>query len=250
VINRLLRNNAFIERSLLSALSFIKDSVYAEEIALRNGILQSISPKIKVVAFLLIIIGTLFIKDLRALLMVYAFCIILAIASKLSLKSFIARTWVFIPLFSLFIALPAIFSIFSPGEAMVTWNILGQAVSITKQGLNGALIFVVRVTTCVSFAALLSLTTKHTDLLKTLRLFGIPKIYIMVFGMCYRYIFLFVEIIENTYLAIKSRVGSRLHYEKGQRVVSWNIGNLWMRSYHLSNDVYKAMLSRGYNGEG
>jgi cobalt/nickel transport system permease protein len=58
-----------------------------------------------------------------------------------------------------------------------------------------------------------------------------------------------MEIIENTYIAIKSRVGKRIHYKKGQHVVSWNIANLWQRSYQLNEEVYKAMLSRGYRGE-
>jgi energy-coupling factor transporter transmembrane protein EcfT len=71
----------------------------------------------------------------------------------------------------------------------------------------------------------------------------------MTAGMCYRYVYLFVEIIENTYLAIKSRVGGRLHYKKGQSVVAWNIAFLWQRSYRLNEDVYKSMLSRGYSGE-
>jgi len=71
----------------------------------------------------------------------------------------------------------------------------------------------------------------------------------MVAGMSYRYIYLFVEVIENTYMAIKSRVGLRLHYKKGQKMVAWNIASLWQRSYHLNEDVYNSMLSRGYSGE-
>ncbi|MCK9572288.1 MAG: energy-coupling factor transporter transmembrane protein EcfT, partial [Candidatus Omnitrophica bacterium] len=60
---------------------------------------------------------------------------------------------------------------------------------------------------------------------------------------------LFIQIIENTYLAIKSRVGTLMHYKNGQRVVAWNIASLWQRSYQLNQDVYSAMLSRGFCGE-
>jgi cobalt/nickel transport system permease protein len=96
---------------------------------------------------------------------------------------------------------------------------------------------------------LLSITTKHFELLKVLRIFKVPQVFVMTVGMCYRYIYLFVEIIENTYLAIKSRAGTKIHYKKGQHVVAWNIAFLWQRSYQLNEDVYKAMLSRGYHGE-
>ncbi|MDD5155106.1 MAG: energy-coupling factor transporter transmembrane component T, partial [Candidatus Omnitrophica bacterium] len=64
-----------------------------------------------------------------------------------------------------------------------------------------------------------------------------------------RYIFLFIEVLQNTYLAIKSRVGFVSSVKKGQGMVAWNIASLWQRSYALHNQVYYAMLSRGYDGE-
>jgi cobalt/nickel transport system permease protein len=71
----------------------------------------------------------------------------------------------------------------------------------------------------------------------------------MTLGMCYRYIHLFIQILENTCLAIKSRTGTGIHFKKGQHIVSWNIAYLWMRSYRFNEAVYSAMLSRGYAGE-
>ncbi len=246
----MLKNNSnFIERSILGALSFLKDSVFADDYALKTGFLQSLDPRIKVVTFLLLIIQILLAKNIAILLCLYAFCLLLTCLSNIRLGFFLKRTWVFMPLFSLFIAIPALFSIFTPGETLVTWHIAGLKLIITRQGLSGAILFVMRVITSVSFAVILSITTKHFELLKVLRIFKIPQIFVMTLGMCYRYIFLFVEVIENTYLAIKSRVGKRISYKKGQHVVAWNIAYLWQRSYQLNEDVYKAMLSRGYRGE-
>lgn len=106
-----------------------------------------------------------------------------------------------------------------------------------------------RVITSVSFVVLLTLTTKNTELLKALRTFKVPQIFVVTLGMCYRYIYLFVEMLEHTFLSIKSRVGVRVHHKKGRELVAWNIANLWLKSYDLNNQVYNAMLSRGYNGE-
>jgi cobalt/nickel transport system permease protein len=245
-----LKNNSnFIERSILGALSFLKDSVFADDYALKTGLLQSFDPRIKVVTFLLLIIQILLTKNIVILLWLYAFCLLLTCLSNIRLGFFLKRTWVFMPLFSLFIAIPALFSIFTPGETLVTWHIVGLKLIITRQGLSGAVLFVMRVITSVSFTVILSITTKHFELLKVLRIFKVPQVFVMTLGMCYRYVFLFVEIIENTYLAIKSRVGTRIHYKKGQHIVAWNIAYLWQRSYQLNEDVYKAMLSRGYIGE-
>jgi cobalt/nickel transport system permease protein len=245
----LFKKNDFIERSILGALSFLKDSVLADDIASRRGLLQALDPRVKAITILLILIQVLLAKSIVVILCIYGLCLLLSVLSNIRLSYFLKRTWFFIPIFSFFIVIPALFSGFTPGNILYSRNIAGLQLAITSQGLSGALLFVARVTTCVSLAVLLSITTRHSELLKVLRVFRIPQIYVMTLGMCYRYIFLFVGILENTYIAIKSRIGKNIHYKKGQHVVAWNIGNLWIRSYHLNEDVYKAMLSRGYGGE-
>lgn len=242
-------NRNFIERSILSVLSFLQDSFFSQNISLQNGFLQSLDPRIKLATFLLFILQILFAKSIGLLFFLYAFCLVLAVFSKINLIFFLARTWIFIPLFSLFIAVPAIFSVFSPGEILATGNVLGIKFIVTKQGLDSALFFVMRVLSSVSFAVLLSITTKHFELLKVLRILKIPQIFVMTLGICYRYVYLFIEMIQNTYLAIKSRVGSFTHQKKGREIVAWNIASLWKRSNHLNEEVYRAMLSRGYKGQ-
>jgi len=222
-----MRSNNFIQRSTLAALAFLKESVFAQEYALQKGFLQSLDPRFKVITILLLIIQILFTRNIFVLIFLYTLCLLLALVSKIKLGFFLKRTWIFIPFFSLIIAIPAIFS----------------------NGLAAAFIFVMRVATCVSFVVLLSLTTRHFELLKVMRIFKIPQVFVMILGMCYRYIYLFVEIIEHMYLAIKSRVGTFVHYKSGQSIVAWNIASLWNRSVDLNEKVYQAMLSRGYRGE-
>ncbi len=233
----------------MGALSFFKESVFADEYALQKGLLQSIDPRIKTITFFLFLVSVLLTKNIFVLLACYALCLLLTYCSNICLSFFLKRTWIFIPLFSLFIAVPALFSFFTPGDALLSVKIGGLSIIITRQGLWGALLFVVRVTTAVSFVVLLSITTKHFELLRVLRVFRIPQLFVMTLGMCYRYLYLFVELVENTYQAIKSRVGTGIHYKKGQTIVAWNIAVLWQRSYRLNEQVYQAMLSRGYTGE-
>ena len=245
----MVRNSNFIERSLMSALYFLKESVMADEYAARKGFLQAVHPRIKAVTIMMFIILAILVKHIILLVFLYALCLALAYLSSVRLGLFLKRTWIFIPLFSLFIAIPAIFNIFSPGEAVARFSLLGLDLIITRQGINSAVLLVMRVAVSVSFAVLLSLTTRHFVLLKTLRVFVVPQVFVMTIGMCYRYIYMFIEIIENTYFAIKSRVGVLVAPKSGQRIVAWNIAQLWQRSYALSQDVYNAMLSRGFRGE-
>lgn len=243
------KRNNFIERSIKGALSFLKDSVFADEYALKRGWLQSLDPRVRVATMCLFVVEVLWTQDIVVVSGLYGFSLVLAYLSRIPRGLFLKRTWIFIPLFSFFIAFPALFSFFSPGEALVSFKVAGSTLVITRQGLAGAALFVARVATSVSYVILLSITTRHFEWLKVLRVFCVPQVFVMIFGMCIRYIYLFVGIVENTYVAIKSRAGIRIHHKKGQRVVAWNIASLWMRSYHLSSDVYQAMLSRGFRGE-
>lgn len=222
-----MKNNNFIQRPVIGALSFLKEIIFSEEIALRSGFLQSLDPRIKLFTFLLLIIQVLFVRSIIVLFFFYALCLLLAVISKVKLGFFLKRTLIFIPLFTLFIAIPAIFT----------------------AGLAPASIFVMRVLICVSYAVLLSITTRHFELLMVLRIFKIPQIFVMTLGMCYRYIYLFVEVIEQTYQAVKSRAGVFVHYKSGQNIAAWNVASLWNRSVKLNEEVYQAMLSRGYRGE-
>ena len=207
--------------------------------------MQSLDPRIKLSGILLLLLITMFTRSLTVLALLYLFCLLLAVLSRLRCGFFLLRTWFFIPLFSLAIAIPALFSFISPGASVASLGIF----HITQTGLHAVTFFLGRVVVSVSLAVLLSLTTRHTALLHALRAFAVPQVFVMVLGICYRYIYLFVELVENTYLAIRSRTGARIHHRQGQRIVAWNIGQLWSRSHALNEQVYGAMVSRGFRGE-
>jgi cobalt/nickel transport system permease protein len=241
-----MKSNSFVERTIIGGLSFLKDAISAQDYALKAGFLQSLDPGAKIITFLLLILQALFSTRISTLFWLYLFCLALAFFSKINLWFFLKRTWIFIPLFSLFIAIPALFG---PGDPWLIVNLAGARLIITRQGSFAAAIFVIRLLTCLSWVVLLGLTTKHFVLLKALRIFGIPQIFIMVLGMTYRYIYLFIGIVQNTYLAIKSRIGCGVKYQPGQEIVAWNIAGLWYRSVGMNEEVYKAMLSRGWSGQ-
>jgi len=105
------------------------------------------------------------------------------------------------------------------------------------------------VLTSVSLSVLLVLTSRHTALLGVLRSFRVPRIFVLTIAMCHRYIYLLIDTLLHTHRAVKSRAGSALSLEKGQRMVTWNIAALWQRSYSLHYQVFAAMVSRGYTGD-
>lgn len=241
--------NKFIERSIVGAFAFFKESVFADEYATKDAFLQKKDVRAKTASFLLLLLAVLFTGNLYFIAGLYILILVLTAFSGINLWFFLKRTWLFIPLFSLFIAIPAVFNFFSPGDPVFVISLFKLKFIVTRQGLSSASLFILRVITSVSITVLLALTTRHNQLMRVLRVFRIPQVFVMTLGMCYRYIYLFAEVVENTYLAIKSRSGNRIHHKKGREVVAWSIAGLWHRSYHLNNQVYSAMLSRGYRGE-
>lgn len=241
-----MKSNSFIERTILGGLAFWQDAFFAEEYALKKGFLQSLDGRVKLATFLLLVLQALFAAKISTLAWLYSFCLLLVVLSKIRLGFFLKRTWVFIPLFSLFIVLPAVFS---RGEPLLTLKLGWLNLAVSRQGAASAAVFLLRLVTCLSWVMLLNLTTRHFTLLKVLRVFKIPQVFVMILGMAYRYIYLFIEIIRNTYWAIKSRIGGKVEYRPGQEIVAWNIAALWERSSGLNEEVYKAMLSRGFGGQ-
>ena len=233
----------------MSALTFVKDATLCEEHANRTGFLQLLDPRIKAATFLAFLVTAVSLKSAALISWMYLFCLLLAVLSSMPIGFFLIRTWVFIPLFSLCIVIPALFSFVTPGEPVWSFYVLGIKFIVTRQGLDGAVLFVARIATSVSLVVLLSLTTRHAELLKVLRVFGVPQVFVLTVSMCYRYLYLFATMVENIFTAVRSRVGVVTHHKHGQRVVAWNIANTWNRTTQMSEDVYKAMLSRGYAGE-
>lgn len=217
----------FLERSSISALNFFKEAVFSEEIARTKGFLQAIDPRLKILLFLSLIIITCFVRNISYLVILYILSIVLAAASGVHIIFFIKRVWFFIPIFTLFIAIPAIF----------------------MHGILPAILFVLRVTACVSFAVLMTITTRHSVLLKALRSLGIPNIFTQILDMTYRYIFFFVKVFEEMHTALKARIVKKFDKRSSRRWIASRIGFLFRRSIKMGEDVYMAMIARGYTGE-
>lgn len=243
------KTSGFIERTILAVVSIIKETVSNDEIAGRNGFLQKRDPRVKCLSVTLMLVTTLLSTSTVGLAGIYTVTLVLVLMSSIGLGYYLKRTLLFIPLFSFFIVVPAIFSCITPGEPLYTIAVMNHPLSITRQGIDSAVVFFLRVLVSVSLAVLLVLTTRHHLLLKALRVFKVPQLFVMTLGMCYRYIYLLLDIIQNTYTAIRSRAGFIRSARTGRRTVAASMAGLWLKSYTLQTQTYDAMLSRGYTGE-
>jgi cobalt/nickel transport system permease protein len=245
------KKGSFIEKTLAGTSNVMRQAMFSDDVSAQNGLLQKIDPRVKILSLLGLLIATAFIRNIPALLVMYAGSLVLATASALPLGFFIKRVWLFIPIFTGIVVLPATFSFITHGHIVLPlWTWHAHQVGITSQGLAAAGLIVMRVATSVSLVVLMTLTTPWTRLLASLRALLVPKIFILIIGMAYRYIFLLLTSVTDMYTARKSRaVGNAdADHKQGQRFVTASAGALFGKAHSLSEEVHMAMVARGYTG--
>ena len=254
------RHESAIQKTIIGMSQAIRGSVFSEQIAGRPGLLQETDPRVKTVGLLGLLVVASFLRNWYIIFGLYGLALAMAAASRISLKFFTKRVWLFIPVFAGIIAIPSLFSIFRPGNQLWTiWDFggevtlgpwsLGNSLAITHQGLKGAVVLILRVATSVSLAVLLALTTRWADLLKALRVFLVPRIFVLILSMTYRYIFLILGLATDMFTARTSRLVGSSSPREDRRFIASSMATLLSKSHALSEDVYSAMISRGYTGE-
>lgn len=250
----------FLDRTLHAVANMAEQSFFSEAYARKRGLLQSIDVRIKLITVLFLLVVTSLAHAPRTLWLLSGLGLVLAALSRVPPGFFLKRVWLFVPLFSAAIVLPALLNIVTPGEPVwvlvkldrsCAWGpyTIPREIAVTRQGVWGGIIFVSRVAASVSFAVLFTLTTRWPDIFAGLRAFFVPRVFVMTLSMTYRYLFLLLRIIQDLYRARKSRTIIPLGASRERGWVASRIGFLFRRSLEMSHDVSQAMISRGYHGE-
>ncbi len=234
-----------IDKTVEEVISFIKEAVFSEKYAQNRGLLQSLDPRAKLIALLISISVVVGVGHIKTLLLLYSIPLLMATLSGIPPTYFLKRVWVFIPLFTGIIAIPAIFNVITPGRALlVIWR--SPYIAITEEGLHAAGLFTLRVATAVSYAILLTITTKWSDVMKALSDFKIPGTVITITTLTYRYIFLLINILLDSMYSRRSRLCRKLRMVESWKEAGKNMGAVFIKTQMMGEDIYYAMLSRGY----
>ena len=234
-----------VERSLASFVDALEHAFYAEESAKKNGLLQKLDPRIKIAAVFPLIVIAALARRLGVIVALFATAVVLALLSRVPLATLAKRVWLGVLIFTGFISFPALF--LTPGVAIYTLPLLGW--SVTEQGLRAAMYLIMRAETAATFSVLLVLCTPWSFVLKALRVLRLPIVLVVILGMTYRYIFLFLRNAHDMFMSRKSRLVGHLDGREQRRAATASAGVLMSKTIQLSGDVYLAMRSRGFQGE-
>jgi cobalt ECF transporter T component CbiQ len=238
----------FIEKSIAGIASGAQTVVFGEEYARRAGLLQRLDPRAKVLALATLIVVAGWAHSWAGLGLLFAVSLALAVLSSLPPAAFLKRVWLTVPLVIGVVALPATLNVVTKGEALFAlWP--GSSLSVTREGLDVAGLLALRVGVALSFAVLLTLTTRWNELLRALRALLVPKVFVIVLSMTYRYIELLLRSAAEMLTARRSRTVGPVTHREGRRYVGGAFAALFGRSVRLADDVHAAMTSRGFTGE-
>jgi cobalt/nickel transport system permease protein len=239
-----LKGEGFLTGNISSFTQALESIVVTEDLCWAPGLLQGLDPRVKVITLVLFIILVGLAQSFQILILIFMFAFLCIILSKVPRILFIKRLFIFIPIFTAVIAIPALF--ITPGIPLLS---LGGKAIITQQGAHTAGFLVMRVVDSLSLGLLLVLTTPWTKLLAALRWLRLPSLIVAVLSVTYRYIFLLLHTTNAMFLARRSRIIGGFSGNENRRWLAQALVTIMMKSQYMSEEVYLAMLSRGYQGD-
>jgi cobalt/nickel transport system permease protein len=238
------------ERLLSQIAKVIRQSLDMETISRRDGVLQRLDPRFVFIFLLSLVIVSVMLRNPLSMLLMIVLSLTLATLSKVPLGWYLKRVWLFVPLFSLVILIPSMTNLVTKGEAFgPSVQFFGLTIYLTNEGLAYAMTFILRVGAAVSLSILMVATIGWSRLMAAMAQLRFPPSFVIIMDMTYRYIHLLLDTVANMFMARKSRMVGRPNRRELREIGGSSVTNLFNKSYRMSENVYQAMISRGYTGK-
>jgi cobalt/nickel transport system permease protein len=222
----------------------ITDVLENEEIAARPGLLQRLDPRVKLLTLVLFAVTVSLVHSVWLLLALIGLTMVLAAASLVGVGSFARKVSLSAGLLALLVSLPSALQVFTPGVAVVSLGPL----SLTEPGLMGVATLVTRVVAAAGFALLVIWTMRWPDLLRALSAMRMPDVVVATLAMTQKQILTLLRTVEQMHLARESRTLTLGTTRENRAWVTERMAFVVRKSMKTADDVYDAMLSRGFTG--
>lgn len=121
-------------------------------------------------------------------------------------------------------------------------------VFVTADSLREALEILLKALGAVSAMDMMVLSTPASEMIPVLRKLHIPKLFIELMNMIYRFIFILTDVHSKLKNSAESRLGYR-DFKTACRSFGGTAGNLLVLSWKKANGYYDALISRCYEGD-
>jgi cobalt/nickel transport system permease protein len=206
-----------------------------------TSLVHSASPWTKAALLPLVVFDITVITDLRLLILILLAVLFVYWAAELPIV-LLLYWWTLPAFFVLSIAFLLIWTI--PGSSLVNFGSL----ELTVEGIAFLASLMMKALTAVTYSLVLLMTTKYNHLTHIVSQV-LPYPLNQIALLAYRFLFLTVDGLESTVVAMKTRGGLTLSgLRKSGRFYGSVFALAFIRSFDKADHVAKAMVSRGYDG--
>jgi energy-coupling factor transporter transmembrane protein EcfT len=247
-----------LEKGIRHVAEIIKTNFSQWESASKNGLFQKIDARIKILFLIFFLIIVSLKREIAPEVAIGIFVFLLALSSRLNLLRFYKKVFFLGFVFGFLIGLPSALNLVTKGE--VVFPILSlskphdfwiyhipEQIGLTKEGMYGVGMLTFRVLNSLSLTLLLLHTTPFSEVMKALKIIKIPDGLLVMMTLSYKYFFLFANTVEEMHLAKKSRLMRELGPGDARRWVAGRIAFIYGKTQKRSEDIFRAMLSRGFS---
>lgn len=248
----------FLEKGMNRLAEMIVTAYSQWESATREGFFQKIDARIKILFLVFFVVIVSLKKDVVSEVLIGMIILSIMALSRLNVFRLYRKILLLGMIFGFLVALPSAFNLFREGERLFTLFRLStsyelwiysipQEIGITREGLSGMAMLTLRVVNSLSITFLLLYTTPFPEIIRALKVFRIPDTFLIVIALTYKYLFLFAKTGEEMHLAKKSRLLRELSPHEARRWVAGRIAFIFRKARLRAEEVYKAMLCRGFS---
>lgn len=238
------RRRTFAARAASALSGAVIEVLENEEIASRPGLLQRLDPRVKLGSLVAFAVVASLVRSPWLLAALVALTLVLAAASRVPTASFARKVLLSAGLFVSVIALPATTAFVTPGLPVAT---LGP-ITFTAPGVQAAVTLVLRVVASAGFALLVIWTMRWTETLAAMTALHAPDVIVATLAMTQQHVISLLRTVENLHLARESRMLSTGSTGQNRKWVVGRIAFVAGKSVRAADDVYDAMLARGFSG--
>jgi cobalt/nickel transport system permease protein len=239
------RRRSFARRAADTIGSALAELLENEDLARADGVLQGLDPRVRLGTVVLLAVTVSFLHTIPTLVAVILSTMALAAASCVPAPKFARTVWSTAGFFAVLLAAPAATGWISPGTVIVG----SGAFSITVPGVLVATRLILRVIAGAGIGLLVVWTARWSDLLGGLTAMRVPDVIVATLAMTQQQIASLMRTVENIHLARESRMlGAGTTAENRKWVVD-RMAFVASKSFKTADDIYDAMLARGFSGE-
>ncbi len=253
-------NTSYIDKGIESFAGILKEGYIQWESASGKGFFYEFDTRIKVVFWLFFIVIISLKKELLPELGIFITVFTLVLLSHINLVKFYKKIFLLGFIFGFLIALPSALNVIIHGKVLFPiitlskpydfWGYhIPEEIGFTGEGFSVVALLTLRVLNSLSISFLILYTTPFPEIIKALKILKVPDSFLIIISLAYKYIFIFARIVADMHLAKKSRLAGAVNRSDARNWVAGRIAFVFRKTQSKCDDVFKAMIGRGFSGE-